>query len=140
MGVEDGAFSVVITPAAGISDVDHGYTVLYAGPEGHPGSRGLEKSYQTGSPVRVLRAAKKTGHWPWAPREGIRYDGIYRVVGISEVQPATTSAGDGGTFRHFQMRRLPGQIPLEELRVISPSGEEMDQLQNYHDLLDSVVA
>lgn len=122
-----------------MADIDNGYRVLYVGPEGHQGCRCLEKSHQTGNPVRVLRAAGNAGDWPWAPRAGIRYDGLYKVVGISEVQPATASASESKTFRHFEMRRLPGQTPLEELCNISPSAEELNQFQGYRDLLESIV-
>lgn len=38
----------------------------------------LKVSCDTGNPVRVVRGFK--GHGKWAPNEGYRYDGLYRVV------------------------------------------------------------
>lgn len=65
----------------------------------------LEKAYMLKQPVRVLRAAKKGSTSKYAPREGVRYDGMYEIVGKKLLDPATAMI-------RFSLRRLPGQDPI----------------------------
>jgi len=41
---------------------------------------GTAKDWQKGKPIRVLRGFKGAKHSKYAPKDGIRYDGIYKVV------------------------------------------------------------
>ena len=38
------------------------------------------KNWKKGKPIRVLRSAKLKKHSKYAPDEGNRYDGLYKVV------------------------------------------------------------
>jgi hypothetical protein len=38
--------------------------------------------WRAGAPVRVVRGYKAQKHSKFAPKEGFRYDGIYKVNGI----------------------------------------------------------
>ena len=86
----EGAVSVVLAGAYE-DDEDHGDTVLYTGQGGRSlksgkqvvdqdlvkGNLALAVSCQRELPVRLVRGANP--HSPYAPEEGYRYDGLYRV-------------------------------------------------------------
>ena len=71
-------------------DEDWGDTLLYTGMGGNEGGRqvkdqelragnlALVRSLELQTPVRVIRGANHVG--PFSPREGYRYDGLYRVI------------------------------------------------------------
>ncbi|KAJ7178574.1 PUA-like domain-containing protein [Mycena crocata] len=103
-------------------DADHGEKFIYTGEGGRDnrkshlgpqckdqtlsrGNRGLEWSRQTGKPVRVVRG--HTLNSRWAPAEGFRYDGLYKVT------ESSFSVGNSGFMTYkFTLERLPGQLPL----------------------------
>lgn len=139
-----GAYSIVASGGNahyGRLDDDRGDVIYYSGSRSHanrdpdnfadppsPFTLALEASLKSRNPVRVLRSAAvnagrdKTSKW--APSVGIRYDGLYRVVAME----AATNAY-GGLYERFELRRLPGQTPLEELRKTSPTAQ---QRRDYH--------
>ena len=43
------------------------------------------KDWRAGKPVRVVRNCKGSKHSEYAPKEGNRYDGIYKVGNISNM-------------------------------------------------------
>ncbi|TAQ86390.1 hypothetical protein B7494_g5292 [Chlorociboria aeruginascens] len=104
-----GAFSVVIA-AGGYDDKDNGKT------------RTKKKQ-----PVRVLRAVNKKSIY--APKEGIRYDGLYEIVSKEILNPKTAM------FR-FSFQRLSNQDPIrykgEERR---PTNQELKERMKIRELL-----
>ncbi|KIM98050.1 hypothetical protein OIDMADRAFT_168505 [Oidiodendron maius Zn] len=112
---DKGAYSIVVSKGE-YADDDNGETLEYCGTKSsNPSSNSstepvaptadtllLEKAYMLKQPVRVLRAAKKGSTSKYAPREGVRYDGMYEIVGKKLLDPATAMI-------RFSLRRLPGQ-------------------------------
>jgi len=90
-GGKDGADSIVVSGGY-IDDEDHGDEIIYTGQGGnHPvtkrqiadqtltrGNVGLARSQLEGLPIRVIRGAHRGSIH--APAEGLRYDGLFRVV------------------------------------------------------------
>lgn len=72
------------------------------------GVKALTRSRTTGSPVRVLRTYK--GSWRGAPELGVRYDGLYTVVG-AEQRGGGADDGRGG-WMSFRLLRNGGQPPI----------------------------
>lgn len=125
-GRGDGAYSVVISGAYDDADSDFGDTVYYSGSRGTPepgvkkeavmtnASKSLVMSEHRGRPVRLFRAAKN--HSSFAPKVGIRYDGLYRVASHSQQE---TNEGVG--YWRFTLQRLEDQPPID---LSKPSIEE----------------
>lgn len=128
---ERGAWSVVVSGSSKYEELDRdeGDTVWYSSDHSHDSvdpvrvvyrsnmALSLHASVANGSPVRVLRAS---GKGRFAPSRGIRYDGLYSVVGVVERKNAK-----GGLYEQFQLRRLPDQRPLEEIWRSSPTREQL---------------
>lgn len=77
-----------------------------------PPAGGLEaKNWKNGKPVRVSRGAKFAKHSDYAPVEGYRYDGIYKMVKYE----ASQSAAHGFIVYKYLLRRDdPSPAPWEE--------------------------
>ncbi|KAK0470061.1 PUA-like domain-containing protein [Desarmillaria tabescens] len=69
------------------------------------GNRALQNTMQSGQPVRVIRGYKLNSKH--APRNGFRYDGLYRVTGCYERRDE-----NGHRIILFKFKRLPGQLPI----------------------------
>lgn len=91
------------------------------------GTSHLQRSLDTGNPVRVLRSAKKKS--AFAPSVGIRYDGLYVVV-----KPDTSHNTKGGFFIRYLLKRLPDQKPLEDVMRDSPTAQQMADFHRIKDL------
>jgi ribosomal protein L15E len=97
-------------------DLDHdtGYKLFYSSVQGttitavreNAGTKALLKSQETSKTVRVLRAAGCK--WPGAPRVGIRYDGLYRVVSSTFVE-----RGEKEIYMQFELVRLDSEDPID---------------------------
>lgn len=121
-------FLLTITPPADGIFHSHGDTIYYSGPNSQnhtdpvnpPGGSTsyLERSLQTGRPVRVLRAADRKGTLP--PSVGIRYDGLYQLIGRSEL--ANTK---GGLFVRYVLKRQDGQEALSDIAKRSPTQQQI---------------
>ncbi|TPX70147.1 hypothetical protein SpCBS45565_g01968 [Spizellomyces sp. 'palustris'] len=134
-GGPDGCYSVALSGGYE-DDVDFGEAFTYTGEGGRDlsgtkanprnlrtapqskdqvldrGNLALWKSAQNGLPVRVVRGYKLSS--PYAPEEGYRYDGLYKV------EKAWSEAGLAGFLVYkFALKRLPGQSPL-------PRNDEQD--------------
>ncbi|KAL7270358.1 hypothetical protein RUND412_006938 [Rhizina undulata] len=72
-------------------------------------TRYLFKSKDQKTPIRVIRSSKVIGKY--APKEGLRYDGLYTITEHKEVQKK-----DGTLFHRFKLQRLPGQPPIDKSR------------------------
>ncbi|MCJ1257066.1 hypothetical protein MMC24_004891 [Lignoscripta atroalba] len=69
------------------------------------GNAALVTSCMTGKPVRVVRGSKNGTDI--SPKEGYRYDGLYRVIKVSE----QCGKSGFGIFR-FEFERLSKQLPI----------------------------
>ncbi|KAJ6575149.1 PUA-like domain-containing protein [Mycena capillaripes] len=128
-GGPQGAYSVALSGGYP-DDVDWGYAFTYTGSGGRnlKGTKAnplnlrtapqssdqtfdnsynqlLKISADTKKPVRVIRGYKVKS--PYAPYEGYRYDGLYRVEKAWQEQGM-----DGFLVCKFAFKRLPGQPPL----------------------------
>jgi len=88
-----GRVSVVLNEGR-YADEDEGDTVRYCGTSGAGGKPLLGTTYlrracELGSPVRVLRSAGLGAGNRYRPARGVRFDGVYDVVGCEVL--------DGGT-------------------------------------------
>ncbi|CCM02292.1 uncharacterized protein FIBRA_04380 [Fibroporia radiculosa] len=122
---ETGAYSVALSGGYE-DDVDEGNTFTYTGCGGrdtggdkklrtgpqaydqsfdNPKNRALKVSVDTGRPVRVIRGFKLDSNY--APAEGYRYDGLYKVT---EAWLATGKAGY--KVCRYRFVRLPDQPPI----------------------------
>ncbi|KAG8159581.1 hypothetical protein KVR01_010218 [Diaporthe batatas] len=121
-------------------DLDQGEVLYYSG-EGADKSTNpnefpqratndyLVASWQTQRPVRVLRSAPGAGHQHhYSPSCGIRYDGLYKVVGVQERHNAK-----GGLYQRFKLRRLPGQENLNDIIRRSPTPAQRRDFEKVKD-------
>lgn len=70
----------------------------------------------------MLRAANKTSRY--APREGVRYDGLYEIVDREILDPAIAMS-------RFSLRRLAGQDPIRYQGVEArPTNQELMERMN----------
>jgi hypothetical protein len=134
-----GAYSVVAA-AGGYADEDHSevgfpiwsspnpvilterQTIEYCGTASETttptkGTSLLLDSYLKNQPLRVLRAVNPKSKY--APKEGIRYDGLYEITDKEILDPKTAM------FR-FSLRRIKGQDPIRYRGAeIRPTDQEL---------------
>ncbi|KAK1485146.1 YDG/SRA domain-containing protein [Colletotrichum tamarilloi] len=129
------ALSIIMAEKYSDIDVDRGDDIVHCGsnsldntssntPVGPPvrGNAALLVSKERQSPVRVFRKAKKGNNGSaYAPKVGLRYDGLYVVVGYSK---ATNDKG--GIYHKFTLRRGDGQPSLDTLRNIPSRKKRRD--------------
>lgn len=110
-GGEGGAYSCIMSGGHEYPDVDDGNEVLYCGTDSDNGTITektllLLQSEKTGNPVRLIRSSKVNS--PFAPKIGLRYDGLYKVLSHELLDPINSIRQ-----RHrFRLQRLPGQDPI----------------------------
>ncbi|KAK4443330.1 E3 ubiquitin-protein ligase UHRF1 [Podospora aff. communis PSN243] len=131
---ELGCWSIVIagnSPYHGM-DEDLGETVFYSGDSSLDNTnrervdvisrrtRSLQASLRSGRPVRVLRSAGRDR--AYAPKVGIRYDGLYRVVAERE-----KVNGKGGKYLQFELcrSRIPNQRDFAETIAAAPTASQL---------------
>ncbi|KAJ9052401.1 hypothetical protein DSO57_1034530 [Entomophthora muscae] len=71
----------------------------------------LKISHETEKPVRVIRGYKLDS--PYAPAEGYRYDGLYKVIKVWRERGSS-----GYLVCRFKLKRLPNQDPLPVSPVV----------------------
>lgn len=118
-----GAYSIVVSNG-GYDNVDEGNHLKYcgtAGSLGEPshGTKLLIDSFTMKNAVRVLRSASLPPSNPFRPAKGLRYDGLYEIVGFEIL--------DAGTAMHrFSLKRQEGQDPIRYQGVETrPTSEEL---------------
>ena len=126
---EKGAYSIVISGGGDgdYDDRDLGDVVWYSGSgdsrkEDQPltnANQALIRSFSTQLPVRVIRSAR--AHSDFAPSDGFRYDGLYKVAWYGQV-----NGPHGHQIWRFKMVRLPDQPPI---RREVPTWAELRTLQ-----------
>lgn len=126
-----GAYSIVVSGHYDDLDEDHGNTIYYSGSNSHDntdpqapprsskGTQALHASIRTQRPVRVLRAS--SGPSVWAPTEGLRYDGLYKIVAVD--YPKNRK---GGMYEQFKLVREHDQ---QEIDTDRPSPDELRDLE-----------
>ncbi|KAK1624499.1 PUA-like domain-containing protein [Colletotrichum phormii] len=130
------AASIIMAEKYGAMDVDQGETITYCGTNSMEttrdspadgaqlvrGNKALMVSKEQKTPVRVFRKAKKgSQNSTYAPKVGLRYDGLYYVTGYSK---ATNDKG--GIYHKFTLQRHHPQKPLEDLRNIPSKQQRRD--------------
>ncbi|MCX4828254.1 HNH endonuclease [Streptomyces sp. NBC_01016] len=122
----NGAESIVVSGGYK-DDEDYGNVIIYTGHGGQDSSKNqvsdqtledsgnaaLVTSYLNGLPVRVLRGAHARSQW--APAEGYRYDGLFRVASYG-----SKLGIDGFRIWQFRMEAVEG-TPLP---VPTPQGDQ----------------
>lgn len=128
-----GAFSVVLS-SGGYDDLDEGDRILYcgtSGSEGKPtaGTNHLKETYKLRAPLRVIRSSGLPQSNKYRPTKGLRYDGLYDVVGYEII--------DSDTAMHrFELKRRGGQHPIRYEGVeIRPTNEELLEYSKIRHLL-----
>lgn len=127
--IGEGAFSCVMSGGS-YANIDKGDEVWYYGTESDDPSRPTDstqhmiESFRLKTPVRVLRVSKMTTESPnpYKPKEGMRYDGLYKVVGY-EVKDLAKQV------HLFHLVREPDQGPIRNSGPEArPTPEELDAL------------
>ncbi|KAI9705689.1 MAG: hypothetical protein M1820_005099 [Bogoriella megaspora] len=94
-----------------------------------PGDRGRYRLTSANEssryPIRVLRS--HTLHSPWAPKVGIRYDGLHRVIGWS------AKLLNGTLEYDIQVAREPDQTPIDQC-LKRPFTDEREDYVEYRRL------
>ena len=86
----------------------------------------LIDSLKTGNPVRVLRSKSKS---QFAPKEGIRFDGMYKVIGKELLEKDTA-------MYRFELHREANQDPIRYKGAEArPTSQELRQLKKINALL-----
>ncbi|ELR06555.1 hypothetical protein VC83_07495 [Pseudogymnoascus destructans] len=117
--VGKGTYSVVVAQG-GYADEDKEMAIEYCGTQSEnsiptKNTKLLLESYESEQPLRVLRAENKSSKF--APKKGIRYDGLYTVVEYTIL--------DAGTAMYrFSLRRCKDQDPI---RYRGPEARPTDQ-------------
>lgn len=123
--VEEGTFSIIVSGTYSDLDQDLGAVLYYSAPKPRDDlgaakeknsdrSKILRTSLHTQKLVRVIRGASK--HSEYAPKVGLRYDGLYRVA--SEETGKTVK---GVTLALFKLVRKPNQLAIDK---DTPSAEQ----------------
>jgi hypothetical protein len=70
----------------------------------------------------VLRAVNRSSQY--APKEGVRYDGLYEIINKTILDPCIA-------LNRFELRRLPGQDPIRYQGVeVRPTNQELRDRMN----------
>ncbi|KAF7504038.1 hypothetical protein GJ744_002867 [Endocarpon pusillum] len=114
---EDGAYSVIVTGRYNSLEKDGLEKFEYCATGStentfkdslieNLGLKTMRRSLTTKKPVRVLRG--ENNEFRYAPKVGLRYDGLYTVV--KEEQRVN---GKGGVYAVFVLERMEGQEPVD---------------------------
>lgn len=90
-------------------------------------TKAMMKSFETGKPVRVIRSAKMSSKVPNKPRMGYRYDGLYKVTGMTPMKETRQ-------IWSFRLERLPDQGRLRGFpkHAAQPDASGRRKGHNYH--------
>ncbi|KAL1879184.1 hypothetical protein Daus18300_001763 [Diaporthe australafricana] len=132
-----GAYCIVVSGQYD-EDLDEGDMLYYSGEAADKNedphhvieratNASLVQSWTLGGPMRVLRSASKGERGRhYSPQCGIRYDGLYNVIGVEERHNVK-----GGLYQRFKLRRRSGQESLDDIAARSPT---LDQRRDYRNL------
>ncbi|KAL8685461.1 MAG: hypothetical protein Q9224_005808, partial [Gallowayella concinna] len=135
-----GAYSIVLGGGSGYGDEDHGDRIEYCGTSSDKKDpitgasvpteytiRMLESCDQVHNEIRVLRKAAQTSKagTTYSPSCGLRYDGVYRIVGKVLLDAPTS-------MYRFTLERCSGQDPI---RYQGPERRPTEyEKQKFHEL------
>ncbi|SLM41364.1 SRA-YDG [Lasallia pustulata] len=125
----NGAYAILMTDGEEVKTGRHD-VIKYKALQSDPGRFKLMQGVPTRNPVRVLRTWRLKS--PWAPKGGLRYDGLYRVVGYS-VRLTTDRTRVDSWHYTFELHRHLDQRPFEKL-LQHPCADEMDDWNDYQKL------
>ncbi|MCJ1468714.1 hypothetical protein MMC07_007344 [Pseudocyphellaria aurata] len=123
----DGAYSVLLgSRSTKFQDVDKGDVIEYCGAMGKNGDPSwstqlLRESFEKKFAVRVFRSYRLPRANVYRPSEGVRYDGLYRLVSARRLPKMYV----------FSLERMEGQWPMRWYGVEArPSREQLLDLEN----------
>ncbi|KAA8575553.1 hypothetical protein EYC84_004694 [Monilinia fructicola] len=102
---QTGVGAVSIYMGTGYENRDNGDEIEYCG-DGGDGLTLMDLSLERGTLIRVLRAADAGS--AWAPAVGVRYDGLYKIVGKEEM---AKEEGKKQNYR-YKLLRCENQKPF----------------------------
>ena len=115
--------------------MDNGDYIEYWSTDGNKGklskpTRGLLRSYEKKTPIRVLRASGLPPTNKYRPEKGYRYDGLYLITDYN------LADADKTTQRYkFDLKRLPIQTPIRFEGVAKrPTKHEIQAYNRERDL------
>ncbi|KAM0326537.1 hypothetical protein ACHAQA_006406 [Verticillium albo-atrum] len=131
---DSGAVSIVTSGFYEDLDQDNGDVLFYSGSGSHDhtipsivketsGTQLMRIAQTKGNRIRVLRSSSGGGG-SWCPNIGIRYDGLYRIVGSRNLKNKL-----GGLYEQFELHRLPGQPDLLDIQKRVPTGKQKQQYE-----------
>lgn len=115
-----GAFSIVVSGTYDQLDADRGNTLYYSGSQALENTNpevpiismyteAMRLSFQLRQSIRVLRCSRSNS--PFSPSKGIRYDGLYLIIGEE-----TRFNAHGGAYIRFLLERKAGQAEIDLTR------------------------
>ena len=115
-------------------DHDQGDVLYYSGSNSHSNTdpktpqlssatKAMRASCARGLPVRVLRTGTAEGKF--APRKGIRYDGLYTIQ-----SEAIEQNPKGGAYVRFKLVRCADQKPIDASRPTKKERDIFDSLKD----------
>lgn len=85
------------------------------------------KAYESQQSLRVLRSASLPANNTYRPARGLRYDGLYRIIGYEILDPKTA-------MYRFSLSRLGGQGPIRSSgEGMIPSNAQILELNKIRD-------
>ncbi|KAL1954590.1 hypothetical protein VTO42DRAFT_885 [Malbranchea cinnamomea] len=130
------AVSIVLSSSGkgrSYADIDQGDKISYCGTRGKDkqvsaGTQLMLESAKRSTPIRVLRSAKLPSINPYRPASGLRYDGLYIIVGKEIID-------EESMLYRFELERCKDQTPIryqgKEARPTAQEQEEFRRIQNY---------
>ncbi|KAI9875977.1 MAG: hypothetical protein M1830_007618 [Pleopsidium flavum] len=122
---EDGAYAIVMTDQEEI-DTGRVGVIIYQAFSTDPGRFRLMKNITSRARVRVLRSWRLKS--TWAPKAGLRYDGLYQVEGYG-TKLNIEHGKDEWQFT-FELRRALNQ-PYMQRALCHPTADELDDWKDY---------
>lgn len=90
----------------------------------YPDNAALRRSFERGHPVRILRGFK--GDARYSPREGYRYDGLYRITGVStEISVTPGPVGEPIHICQFTLERHSEQEQGQGRTMVESAAAEL---------------
>jgi len=134
-----GACSIILS-SGGYDDQDNGEVIEYCGTKGKeeennvtPSTTLMLRAKDVQTPVRVLRSSKMEKSNKYRPQEGIRYDGLYLIVGQQLLD------ANRNHFR-FHLERIAGQDPIRfEGDERRPTDREVQEFHKHKGMLKGII-
>ncbi len=135
-GISSRGESIVLSGGY-VDDLDEGDTIIYTGQGGRDlktgrqisnqtltrGNLSLAKNYVDGNPIRVIRGSELDSMY--APNKGYRYDGLYMIDNYWKERGT-----DGLDIIRFKLRRIEGQIALENILNKDSENKQKSEFEN----------